>query len=134
MHRSAVLLISAATVPCAAGCASLAPVAEGVSLTIGGKKQVIRGSISCSSHSAGDDVKVGQLPGGLYLHISPELAGVLTVEELDLGDSTGKSLVGDDTTVTLQKDGTYHITGNAVPHDKHDTSAPEPFELSLKCP
>jgi hypothetical protein len=134
VHRSAVLLISAATVLCAAGCSSLAPVAEGVSLTIGGKKQAIRGSVSCSSHSAGDAVKVGKMPGGLYIHISPAMGGVSTTEELDLGDSTGKSLVGADTTVTLQKDGSYHITGNAVPQDEQDTSAPEPFELSIKCP
>ncbi len=134
MHRSAVLLICAATVLCAAGCSSLAPVAEGVSLIIGGKKQAIRGSVSCSSHSAGDAVKVGKMPGGLYIHISPAMGGVSTTEELDLGDSTGKSLVGADTTVTLQKDGTYRITGNAVPQDEQDTSAPEPFELSIKCP
>jgi Mycobacterium 19 kDa lipoprotein antigen len=135
VHRSAALLISAATVLGAAGCASLAPVAEGVNLTIGGKKQAIRGSISCSSHSAGDAIKVGKMPGGLYIHIAPELGGVSAVEELDLGNSTGKPLVGANTTVTLQKDGTYHITGNAISQDEHDdASAPEPFELTVKCP
>jgi hypothetical protein len=134
VSRSAMLLISAATVLCAAGCSSLAPVAEGVSLTIGGKRQEIRGAVSCSSHSAGDAVKVGKMPWGLYIHISPEVGGVSTIEELDLGDSTGKSLAGADTTVTLQKDGTYHITGKAVPQDEQDTTAPEPFELSVKCP
>ena len=130
MHRSAVL----ATVLCAAGCSSPAPVAEGVSFTVGGQKQAIRGSVSCSSHSVGDAVKVGKLPGGLYIHISPEVGGVSTVEELDLGDSTGRPLIGADTTVTRQKDGSYHITGNAVPQDNQDSSAPEPFELSVKCP
>jgi Mycobacterium 19 kDa lipoprotein antigen len=134
VHRSAVLLVSVASVLCAAGCSSLAPVAEGVSLTIGGKKQAIRGSVSCSSHSAGDAVKVGKMPGGLYIHIAPGLGGVSTTEELDLGDSTGKPLVGADTTVTLQQERTYHITGNAVPQDEQDTSAPEPFELNVRCP
>lgn len=134
MHRSTTLLISTAILLWAAGCFSPAPLANGVSLTIDGKKQAVRGSISCSSHSAGDAVKVGDLPDGIYIHISPELSGVSRIEELDLGNSTGKSLVGEDTKLTLKQDGTYHITGNAVPQDKQDSNAPKPFELNIKCP
>jgi hypothetical protein len=28
----------------------------------------------------------------------------------------------------------YDITGEAVPKDTHDPSAPKPFELKVKCP
>ena len=134
VHRSAALLISAATALCAVGCSSPDPEAEGVSFIVGGHKQAIRGPVSCSSHSVGDAVKIGKLPGGLYIHISPKVGGVSSVEELDLGDSTGRPLIGSGTSVTQQEDGTYHITGNAVPQDNQDTSAPQPFELSVKCP
>jgi hypothetical protein len=134
MHRSTGVLIWTAILSCAVGCSSPDPVAQGVSFTVGGEKQAIRGSVSCSSHSVGDAVKVGKMPGGLYIHISPEVGGVSTVEELDLGDSTGRPLIGAGTTVTRQPDGSYHITGNAVPQDNQDTSAPEPFELKVKCP
>ena len=131
MQRSTALSISAATLLWAAGCASLGPLANGVSLTIDGKKQAVRGAVSCSSHSAGDAIKVGNLPDGIYVHIAPEASGI---EELELGNSTGKSLVGADAKVSLEQDGTYDITGEAVPKDKQDSSAPKPFELKIKCP
>jgi hypothetical protein len=134
VHRFSALLISAAVALWAAGCSAPGPVAEGVHLIVDGKKQTIRGAVSCNSHSAGDAVKVGKMPDGIYIHIAAELGGVITVEELDLGNSTGTHLFGADTTVTRQHDGSYHITGRAISEDKQDASASRPFELNVKCP
>jgi hypothetical protein len=131
VHRSTAIVISAGSLLWAVGCSSGAPLAEGVSLTIDGKKQALRGAVSCSSHSAGDAVKVGNMPDGIYVHISPQIGGVVTTEELDLGNSTGESLVGANTTVTRLHDGAYHITGTAV---RQDATAPKFFELIVKCP
>jgi hypothetical protein len=133
MQRVGVWSISTATL-LLTGCFSPAePLATGVSLSIDGKKQGIRGSVSCSSHSAGDAIKVGKLPEGIYVHVAPEASGI---EELELGNSTGKSLVGRDEKISLEQDGTYDydITGEAVPKDTHDPTAPKPFELKVKCP
>jgi hypothetical protein len=134
MQRVGVWTISTATL-LLAGCffSPSEPLASGVSLTIDGKKQAIRGSVSCSSHSAGDAIKVGRLPEGIYVHVAPEASGI---EELELGNSTGKSLVGRDEKISLGRDGTYDydITGEAVPKDGHESSPPEPFELKIKCP
>jgi Mycobacterium 19 kDa lipoprotein antigen len=101
-----------------------------VSLTIDGKKQNIPGSVSCSSHAGGDVIEVGRLPAGIYGRLAP---GGSAVEDLELGNSTGKSLIAHDAKVS-EHDHTYDITGEAVPADKKDSDAPKPFELKVKCP
>jgi hypothetical protein len=101
-----------------------------VSLTIDGKKQHIRGSVSCSSHAGGDVIEVGDLPAGIYVHLAP---GGSRVEDLELGNSTGKPLIAHDAKVS-ERDGRYDITGEAAPADKKDSGAPKPFELKVKCP
>jgi hypothetical protein len=134
MRRPPAWLIATATLLCAAGCSSQNPKdppSNGVSLTVDGKKQTVSGSVSCSSHSAGDAIKVGKLPDGIYVHIAPQMSGV---EDIELGNSTGKSLVGANSQLSLLQDGSYDITGEAVPKDKQDSSAPKPFELKIKCP
>ncbi len=129
MQRHTASLILAASLLWVAGC--FAPLARNVSLTIDGNKQNIRGSVSCSSHSAGEAIEVGDLPSGIYVHVAPQVSGI---EELKLGNSTGKSLIARNAKVSLEHDGTYDITGEAVPEDATDTSAPRPFELKIKCP
>jgi Mycobacterium 19 kDa lipoprotein antigen len=130
VQRPTALSISAASVLWVAAC-SAAPLAHGVSLTIDGKKQDIRGSVSCSSHAGGDAIRVGELPDGIYVHVAPQNSGV---EELKLGNSTGKSLIAHAAEVSLEPDGTYDFTGQAVPEDTKDSNAPKPFELKIKCP
>jgi hypothetical protein len=128
VQRPTALLISAASLLWVTGCSTL--LGGDVSLTIDGKKQHIPGSISCSAHAGGDLVEVGNLPTGVYAHLEPGGTGVV---DLDLGNSTGKSLIARDAKVS-EHDGTYDITGEAVPADKTDSSAPKPFELKVKCP
>jgi hypothetical protein len=128
VQRPTSLLISVASLLCITGCSTL--LGGDVSLTIDGKKQNIRGSVSCSPHAGGDLVEVGNLPAGIYAHLEPGGSGVV---DLDLGNSTGKSLIARDAKVS-EHDGTYDITGEAVPADKKDSGAPKPFELKVKCP
>jgi hypothetical protein len=128
VQRPTALLISAASLLWVTGCSAL--LGGDASLTIDGKKQHIGGSISCSSHAGGDLVEVGNLPAGVYAHLEPGGTGVV---DLDLGNSTGKSLIARDAKVT-EHNGTYDITGEAVPADKNDSAAPKPFELKVKCP
>jgi len=132
VQRPTALLISAASVLWVAAC-SPAPLAHRVSLTIDGKKQDIQGSVSCSSHAGGEAIRVGELPDGIYVHVAPQTSGV---EELKLGNSTGKSLIAHDAKVSVLSGGEYDydITGDAVPEDKKDSNAPKPFELKIKCP
>jgi ipoprotein LpqH len=122
------LLISAAGLLLVAGCSAL--LGGDASLTIDGKEQHIQGSVSCSSHAGGDIIEVGNLPAGIYVHLTP---GSSAVVELNLGNSTGKSLIARGTKVS-EHDGTYDITGEAVPADKKDSDAPKPFELKVRCP
>jgi Mycobacterium 19 kDa lipoprotein antigen len=70
------------------------------------------------------------LPAGIYVHLEPGGSGI---EHLELGNSTGKSLIAHDAKVS-EHDGNYDITGHAVPDDNKDSSAPKPFELKVKCP
>jgi type 1 fimbria pilin len=128
MQRCTALLTSAASLLWASGCSSLG--GGDVSLVIDGKKQNVRGSVSCSAHAGGDVVSVGDLPAGIFAHLAP---GGSSVVELDLGNSTGKSLVARGAKVS-EHDGSYQISGEAVPQDTKDTSAPKPFELKVKCP
>ncbi|HTQ19270.1 lipoprotein LpqH [Mycobacterium sp.] len=132
MQRHPALLSLAASLLWVAGCSpGAAAPAPGVSLTIDGKNQVVQGSVSCSSHSAGEAIQVGEMPSGVYVHVAPQNSGI---EEVKLGNSTGKPLVGRNANLSLGQDGTYDITGEAVPADTNDSSAPKPFELKIKCP
>jgi hypothetical protein len=127
VQRPTALLISAASLLWVTGCSTFL---GDVSLTIDGKKQNIRGSVSCSSHAGGDLIEVGNLPAGIYGRLAP---GGSAVEDLALGNSTGKSLSARDAKVS-EHEHTYDITGEAVPADKKDSSAPKPFELKVRCP
>jgi hypothetical protein len=127
VQRPTALLISAASLLWVTGCSTFL---GDVSLTIDGKKQNIRGSVSCSSHAGGDLIEVGNLPAGIYGRLAP---GGSAVEDLELGNSTGKSLSARDAKVS-EHEHTYDITGEAVPADKKDSSAPKPFELKVRCP
>jgi Mycobacterium 19 kDa lipoprotein antigen len=128
VQRPTALLISAASLLWVTGCSTF--LTGDVSLTIDGKKQHIRGSVSCSSHAGGDVIEVGDLPAGIYVHLAP---GGSRVEDLELGNSTGKPLIAHDAKVS-ERDGRYDITGEAAPADKKDSGAPKPFELKVKCP
>ncbi len=128
MQRRSALLISAASVLWLTACSALT--GGDVSLTIDGKKQNIRGSVSCSAHAGGDVIEVGKLPAGIYGRLAP---GGSAVEDLQLGNSTGKPLIARGAKVS-EHEHTYDITGEAIPADKKDTSAPKPFELKVKCP
>ncbi|ORW22743.1 hypothetical protein AWC19_12950 [Mycobacterium palustre] len=127
MQRLAVLLISAASLSWVAGCSTVP--GDDVSLVIGDKKQDVRGAISCSSHAGGDVITVGDLPAGIDVRLAPGGSGV---RDIDLGNSTGKSLVARDAKVS-EHDGMYEITGEAVPEDTKDSSPPKPFQLNVKC-
>jgi Mycobacterium 19 kDa lipoprotein antigen len=127
VQRPTALLISAASL-WVTGCSTF--LGGDVSLTIDGKKQNIQGSVSCSSHAGGDVIEVGNLPAGIYGRLAP---GGSDVEDLELGNSTGKSLIAHDAKVS-EHDHTYNITGEAVPADKKDSDVPKPFELKVKCP
>jgi Mycobacterium 19 kDa lipoprotein antigen len=124
-----VLLISVGGLLGATGCSTVS--AQEFSLTIDGKKQNVRGLVSCSTHEAGDVIKVGDSPSGIYVHVAPQNSGI---EQIDLGNSTGKSLTAQGAKVSLKPDGMYDITGEAVTADSRDADTPKPFELKVKCP
>jgi allophanate hydrolase subunit 2 len=128
MQRRSAFVISAASLLCVTGCSTFA--GGDVSLTVDGKRQNIPGSISCSAHAGGDVIEVGKLPAGIYGRLAP---GGSAVEDLQLGNSTGKPLIAHDAKVS-EHEHTYDITGEAIPADKTDTGAPKPFELKVKCP
>ncbi|MFZ0718851.1 lipoprotein LpqH [Mycobacterium sp.] len=126
-HRAA-LWFAAASLLGLAGCSD--PPVTGVSLVIDGKQQDVRGSVSCSSHSAGDAIDVGDI----RVMIEPQASGVGYAK---LGDSTGKYLkAGNNAKLSRLHGGEYDydITGDAVPEDPRDSSPPKPFELKVKCP
>ena len=126
-HRAA-LWVATASLLGLAGCSD--PAAVGVSLVIDGKEQYVRGSVSCSSHSAGDAIGVGDI----RVMIEPQASGVGYAK---LGDSTGKYLkAANNAKLSLLNSGEYDydITGDAVPEDPRDSSPPKPFELKIKCP
>lgn len=128
MQRLTELSTSAAILLWLTACSSL--LTGDVSLTIDGKKQNIRGSVSCSAHAGGDVIDVGELPTGISVRLAP---GGSTVEDLELGNSTGKSLIARGMKVS-EHDHTYDISGEAVPKDTNDSTAPKPFRLKVKCP
>jgi Mycobacterium 19 kDa lipoprotein antigen len=122
-------LISVSGLLCVVGCSHR--LTQEVSLTIDGKKQDVRGLVSCSSHADGDVIKIGDSPGGIYVHVAPQNSGV---DEIELGNTTGKLLSARGAKVSLKPDGVYDITGETVTADKTDADAPKPFELKVKCP
>jgi hypothetical protein len=122
-------MIAAASLVAAAGCSDSPAV--GISLVIDGKKQAVTGSVSCSSHSGGDEIEVGDI------RVMLSAAEDRHLVEAELGKSTGRPLVaGDNTRVSILNGGDYDydITGNAMPQDPKDSTPPKPFELKIKCP
>lgn len=127
--RQPTALISVAALLWLAGCASAS--AQDFSLTIDGKQQNVPGSVSCSAHAGGEAIEIGNLPSGVYVHVSPDNS---SIDSIDLGNSTGKSLTAHGAKVSHGPNGMYDITGDAVPEDTTDSGPPKPFELKVKCP
>jgi hypothetical protein len=120
------------------GCAAADPVNRDVSLTIAGKGQQVRGTVSCTSHAGGDALEVGHQPGGIFVQFHPESLPV--VGGVDLGsDVAGKKLTLDSdqpSSISRVNGGNYDydIVGQVIPQDQTDKAPPQPFELKIKCP
>ena len=101
------------------------------SLTVDGKKQHIDGGVSCSSHSGGFAIRVGDGPNEIFVVL--DVGGAHRVKSVELGMSTGTALVSKNATYTYGDSGIYVVTGDAIPNDKSDSAAAKPFELQVNC-
>jgi hypothetical protein len=108
------------------------PPKKAASLVIDGIEQPLQNDVSCTDHSGGFAIRVGQTPGDVFVVLK---AGAQNrVDSVELGNSTGTALVSHNATV-ISADGKYYvITGDAVPESDKTAANAKPFELRVNCP
>jgi hypothetical protein len=111
-----------------------------VTLVIDGKEQAVLGTPSCSDHSAGTAISVGEEPNDIFIRLIPWNSPLL-VGEVSFGSGfTGGELRydgkadGSDVTSNLTDEGnTYKIHGDAIARAARESMRTEPFELEITC-
>jgi hypothetical protein len=117
-----------------------APPNPAVKLVIDGRDQSVLGTPSCSDHSGGIGISVGDEPNDIFIRLIPWNSPLL------VGDiSFGSGFIGAELTYDGKADGsdvisdlaeegnTYKIHGDAIARASPESTRTEPFELEITC-
>jgi hypothetical protein len=127
---SALLTVSACSSPVAKR-PEPGPSVQSASLVIDGKVQSLQDDVSCSDHSGGFVIRVGDSPGGIF--VVPKAGAEDQVDSVELGNSSGAVLVSHNARVSTTDGKYYVITGDAVPESDKTSANAKPFELKVNC-
>jgi hypothetical protein len=117
-----------------------APANPAVKLVIDGKEQSVLGTPSCSDHSGGIGISVGEKPRDVFIRLIPWNSPLL-VGEVSFGSGftgaepayDGKADGSDVTSNVAEEGDTYKIRRDAFDGASPESNPNEPFELAITC-